>query len=117
MTKKQRALHEAAKLNLAIFRSYDNPRLFHVDAPYGFVFSEGLHYMVCDSWEDILTRISDGIEKCEDTECDVCHPEEGPNTLTAAEYAEWMNWELILDSPTFTKHQTISIQNQQTIKS
>lgn len=100
MTNKQKALAKAKELNIAIFRTKDRVQEFQVDAPrgYKFVLTE-LHYMICFGWDDIAERISGGIEKCEEHDCDVCCSVE--ERKTAQEYADWMGWELIIGSDKF----------------
>lgn len=93
---KQQALDKAKELGVAVFKGH----LLHADAPRGMCFEEGLHYIICEDWHDLLDRLQYyGVRKCDVLNCEVCKEE--ADRRTATEYAVWMGWELILDSSIF----------------
>jgi hypothetical protein len=70
------------KLGCTISR--EDPQSLYVDSPVGKVFKATGTHTITDSWHrgfkpdyaDIFERMSDGLEDCEDPECDNCHPTE-----------------------------------------
>lgn len=97
MTTKQKAIALATKLNVSLFR--DGYNSIQADAPHGYIFETDLHSLVCEDWKDLYERLTQNtIEPCEDKECYTCHNEERMNIN---DYANWMNWELILDGGKF----------------
>ena len=84
-TPRQSCIARAAELGVKL--TTGGGRHFEVvaDAPEGMVFvASGLHSQVsatCDdepaakAWSDALERMSGGIERCEDPDCEYCHPE------------------------------------------
>ncbi len=95
---RKKAIQLAKELGVALFK--DGTGTIQADAPHGYLFTgSGCHYIICNGWADVLERMGYGIEKCDEPECETCEPQE--RKKTAKEFAEWMNWELIVDSDKF----------------
>ena len=89
-TPKQKVLALVKELDAEIeIRNGDGPFEIIIDAPDGFIWSgDGLHCLVhsqwddqptTELWQDAFSRMSNGLEKCNEPDCDYCHPEENPD--------------------------------------
>jgi len=64
-------------------------RCITVDAPKGYVFSDGRSHCLVEpftlitfsfkekAYTELVNQMGCGLEPCEDPECDICHPEDG----------------------------------------
>lgn len=83
---KQRVIAKVEAVGGEIEIRKGHPFEIIIDAPDGYLWKgDGLHCLVHSVWDDQKTtelwqdawrRISDGLEQCDDSECDACHPTE-----------------------------------------
>lgn len=63
---------DAMVMRMTAIINSDEPGEVRVEAPPGYVWSEGVHELVCVDKRDAVLRMSGGFVECTDPECDWC---------------------------------------------
>lgn len=94
MYNRKMALAIAAQHGITVFRS--GPNELQCDAPpHHLISGTDCHTVICFGWDDLGQRIAQGVEPCEDNECDCRDISDDPNVTSPEAYASSMRWELI----------------------